>query len=345
VQTDAHTTIAQLQTMLKKRGFTVESGDGALTAEYGKYGRLAATVTHIGLLTLLAGVTVTSWTGFSGFQPVRPGEAMSFIRSDHSKLWVGKLPSWEVRVDGTSRENHPTGDPKQWYSDLAVVDGNGKVAAKKQISVNDPLSYGGVDVYQSSWGLDEVRVAFNGSEKRLPLQPMGKRYAAFLPLDATSILIFSVLDQKSPMRIFAKRADWQAPRIIKEVKQGESANLGMVRVTFVGVVPVTGLQYKCDPGIPIVYTAFGFIMLGVLLAIIPHRHVWASVEPNPPEQVEGCPVADADSQVPLTLFVGGKSYKAKIGFERMMDKALATGFGLVPPKGADDAPQEEEKQE
>lgn len=340
VKSDAQATIAQLQTMLKKRGFAVEVHDGQLTAEYGKYGRLAATITHIGLLTLLTGVTVTSWTGFSGFQPVRPGESMNFIRSEHSKLWIGKLPTWDVRVDATTRENYPSGDAKQWYSDLVVVDENGKVQAKQQISVNNPLSYGGVDVYQSSWGLDEVHVAFNGNEKHLPLQPMGKRYASFLPLEVDqngapqSILIFSVLDQNSPMRIFAKRVDWQGPRLIKEIKVGESANLGMVRITFLKVLPVTGLQYKCDPGIPIVYTAFGFIMLGVLLAIVPHRHVWASVERRM-DTGATCPDSggkQADLKELSTLYVGGKSYKAKVGFERMMDRALATGFGLVPPQ-------------
>lgn len=349
VTNNGQETIAKLETMLKKRGFTVEVHDGPyagsrqLTAEYGKYGRLAATITHIGLLTLLAGVTVTSWTGFSGFQPVRPGESMNFITSEHSKLWIGKLPTWDVRVDATTRENHPSGDPKQWYSDLVVVDENRKEQAKQQISVNNPLSYGGVDIYQSSWGLDEVHVAFNGSEKHLPLQPMGKRYASFLPLEVDSngapqsILIFSVLDQSSPMRIFAKRADWQGPRLIKEVKVGESADLGMVRVTFVRVLPVTGLQYKCDPGIPIVYTAFGFIMLGVLLAIVPHRHVWASVERRM-ETGGACPNSNGkeDLKEPFTLYVGGKSYKAKVGFERMMDRALATGFGLVPPPQASD---------
>lgn len=344
VESSATDAIAKLATILKKRGFVVEVHDGKLTAEYGKYGRLAATITHIGLLTLLAGVTVTSWTGFSGFQAVRPGESMSFITSEHSKLWIGKLPTWEVRVDGTTRENYPGGEPKQWYSDLAVVDERGKVQAQQKISVNNPLSYGGVDVYQSSWGLDEVHVAFNGSEKHLPLQPMGKRYASFLPLEVDkngapqSILIFSVMDQSSPMRIFAKRVDWQGPRLIKEVKIGESANLGMVRVTFLRVLPVTGLQYKCDPGIPIVYTAFGFIMLGVLLAIVPHRHVWASVERRV-ESGAACPDSNEennDLKEPYFLHVGGKSYKAKVGFERMMDKALASGFGLVPPPQATD---------
>src|SRR5690606_31886355 len=123
---------------LAKRHFTVKVNGQSMTAESGKYGRLAATITHIGLLTLLAGVSVTSWTGFSGFQPVLMGETMSLAKSQLSKLWIGQLPTWGVRVDRTRRENYESGEPKQWYSNLSIVDENGKVLKTGEISVNNP---------------------------------------------------------------------------------------------------------------------------------------------------------------------------------------------------------------
>jgi len=73
-------------------------------------------------------------------------------------------------------------------------------------------------------------------------------------------------------------------------------------------VPVTGLQYKCDPGLWITYIAFGFIIAGVMLAAVPHRQVWAQFVPG---ENEGG-----------TLYVGGRSVKAKIGFERLMPKLI-----------------------
>jgi len=310
--------MSNLVSRLVKERFNVKVQGTALTAEFGKYGRLAATITHIGLLTLLAGVTITSWTGFSGFQPVRLDESMSFEKSQHSKLWIGKLPSWRVRVDATRRENYPTGEPKQWYSDLTIIDEHGKVLKKGQISVNEPLSYGGVDIYQSSWGLDAIELSFNKDIRQLPLQPMGKRLAAFLPLDGSTILIFSILDQQSPVRIFAKRPDWDAPRMIAEVKPGNGIMMGTVEVKYIRAVPVTGLQYKCDPGIAIVFVAFAFIITGVCMAAIPHRHVWASLslqEPNVREKLS--------IDQPIVLYIGGRSLKAKVGFEKMMDRMLA----------------------
>lgn len=298
-----------------KRRFEVKVKDQAITAESGRFGRLAATVTHIGLLTLLLGVTITSWTGFSGFHPVRLDSTMSMAASEHSKLWIGKLPAWGVRVDATRRENYPTGEAKQWYTDLSIIDANKKVLKKGQISVNNPLSFDGVDIYQSSWGLDVIDLKFNGHEQRLPLEPMGKRYAAFLPLDRSTVLIFSVLDQTSPLRVFAKRPEWQAPKLITEVNPLGTSRLGSVELKYERVIPVSGLQYKCDPGIPIIYTAFAFIMAGVLLAAIPHRHVWASLAP----EFEGDENQLRNSPS-LVLYIGGRSVKAKVGFEKLMDR-------------------------
>jgi cytochrome c biogenesis protein len=295
---------------LRRSGYVVKVQGDQLTAEFGKFSKLAATVTHIGLLTLLTGVTITSWTGFSGFKPVRSGSDLTFGKSEHSKLWIGKLPTWNVHVNSTRREDYPTGEAKQWYSSLSVVDKSGHVLSTQEISVNNPLTYQSVDVYQSSWGLDQVIVSFNGTKRALPLRPMGKRYAAFLPLDETTVLILSVKSQTEPLRIFAKRSDWQAPHLIAELAPGKDTILGAVKVRYEDVIPVTGLQYKCDPGLPVTFVSFGFIIMGVILASFPYRLVWAA--------------AAKSEEGGWNFVVGGRSVKARVGFERTMQKIMQT---------------------
>jgi len=301
--------VDRLLTKLKHNLYFVRRKDNLLVAESGKVGRLAPTITHIGLLTLLLGVTITSWTGFSGFKPVLLGSDLFFGDSEHSKLWIGKLPTWHIRVDSTRRENYDSGEAKQWYSSLTVIDQNNRVVKTEEISVNTPLSYEGVDVYQSSWGLDQINVSFNGQAKSMPLRPMGKLYAAFLPLTKELVLVFSVKDQASPLRVFAKRPDWDAPKLLGEIAVGKSLKLGSVELKYGGAIPVTGLQYKCDPGIAITYTAFAFIMLGVCLASIPHRQVWAAVTP--------------DGNGAYFLCLGGSAKKGKILFGKQIDKIYA----------------------
>ncbi len=290
---------------LRKFGYKVDVNGSQLTAHWGKFGRIASSVTHVGLLTLLTGVTITSWTGFTGFQPILLHENLDFDKSEHSRMWVGKMPDWKIHVDATRREDYPTGEPMQWYSTLSVIDPKGKVLKTQEISVNNPLTYDGVDIYQSSWGLHGINVSFNGRKQFLQLNQMGAVHAAMLPLDDKTIMIFSVRNPKDPIKVFAKIPEWQAPRILTMLELGKPAKLGAVTVTYDELVPATGLQYKSDPGLPITYIAFGFIICGVLLASIPHRQVWAAAAEN-----------GADTE----LVIGGNSRKGKALFERSLKK-------------------------
>ncbi len=296
---------------LKRLGYSVCINGSQLTAESGKFGRLAPTVTHIGLLTLLAGVILSSWTGFSGFKGVCPGETLSFLDAEHSQLWLGKLPNWTVRVNETHREDYPSGEAKQWYSNLSVLDRNGKVQKTQTISVNEPLSYNGVDVYQSSWGLKTLKIRFNNDAKQLSLQSMGKLFAAFLPLPQNAVIIFSIRDAQAPLRIFAKREDWSSPKLLSQVPLGGQTDLGGVSLIYEGTVAQTGLQYKCDPGLPIVYLAFIFIIGGISLAAVPHRQVWA--------QLKESPSGNNNNQL---VTIGGTTKKGKISFARQIENIM-----------------------
>lgn len=311
--------IHELRARFKKDGYSLMVLDNKVTGEWGKFGRWSATITHIGLLSLLAGVIVTSWTGFTGFKPVSLGQTMSFADSEHSKQWLGKLPDWSVRVDATRREDYESGDPKQWYSTLSVVSPKGKVLKTQEISVNNPLEYEGVDIYQSSWALQSIAVSFNHQRPmKLQLQQMGGTQAAFVPLDGKTILIFSVRKQDAPVRVFGKIPEWKQPKMLAEIPAGKTANFGTVPITYVGPVPVTGLQYKSDPGLPITYVAFSIIIIGVMLAAFPHKQVWFCVK----EAGDGTSI----------LFMGGVSRKAKRAFEKALEKtqsALSDKFATV----------------
>jgi cytochrome c biogenesis protein len=293
---------------LKRLGYQVRWKDEAMTAEFGKVARLAPSITHVGLIALLVGVTITSWTGFSGFKPVKVGADFSFSDSEHSRLWVGRLPNWKVRVDNSRRENYPTGEAKQWYSHLTLVDARGRVLCAKEISVNDPLTFQGIDIYQSSWGLDSLKLDFNGHRRLLTLSPMGKLYAAFLPLTQDLVLIFSVKDQSGPVRVFAKRPDWQAPKLLGEINPNRNLKLGNVSIKLVEAIPVTGLQYKSDPGLGITYGAFAFIVVGVFLAMIPHRRLWGKIS------------SVGSIENTCRLSIAGTSPKAKLLFYKQLDK-------------------------
>lgn len=79
----------------------------------------------------------------------------------------------------------------QFHTDISLFDLNGKEVMRKTISVNDPLRYGGVTIYQTDWGFSALQVSKNGEGPfnlaMAPLQINGdkKLYGTFLPVGDT----------------------------------------------------------------------------------------------------------------------------------------------------------------
>jgi cytochrome c biogenesis protein ResB len=147
---------------------------------------------------------------------------------------------------------------------------------------------------------------------------MGKVYAAFLPLDEKSVLIFSIRTPDKPLKLFAKTEKMEAPKLVAEIPEGQSVKLGTVDLRYRRVVPITGLQYKCDPGLPVTYIAFAFIMTGIMMAAIPHRQLWAYASSGEAENAEN----NGSGGNACILTVGGRSLKARNAFEKSVDKIV-----------------------
>lgn len=73
-----------------------------------------------------------------------------------------------IRVNDFSIEYREDGSEKQFFSDLSVLDVNtGEQLTRKTISVNKPLRWGGVTLYQTDWSLAALSLRAEGS----PMQP------------------------------------------------------------------------------------------------------------------------------------------------------------------------------
>jgi len=73
-----------------------------------------------------------------------------------------------VRVNDFSIEYREDGSEKQFFSDLSVLDAStGEQLTRKTISVNKPLRWGGVTMYQTDWSLAALSLRAEGS----PMQP------------------------------------------------------------------------------------------------------------------------------------------------------------------------------
>lgn len=80
----------------------------------------------------------------------------------------------------------------QFRTDISLLDLNGKEVMRKTISVNDPLRYGGITIYQTDWGFSALQVSKDGEGPfnlaMAPLQINGdkKLYGTILPVGDTN---------------------------------------------------------------------------------------------------------------------------------------------------------------
>jgi len=93
-------------------------------------------------------------------------------------------------------------------------------------------------------------------------------------------------------------------KLVASVREGMSIDVNGVTLFVDKIIGSTGLQIKADPGIPIVYLGFGLLMLSVLMSYVSHSQIWAW------QQNE-------------RLYIGGRTNRASVGFEREMLEILA----------------------
>ena len=123
---------------------------GTLYVEKHRVARLAPYVVHLSLLIIFAGAIVDGKWGYRGFVSLGPGMRSHEVDSLSGNGPVQRLP-FTLRCDGAGMEKYPDGSPQQYWSWLAVEE-NGREVLKKQIFVNDPLTYKGIRFFQASYG-------------------------------------------------------------------------------------------------------------------------------------------------------------------------------------------------
>ena len=126
------------------------SEEGAvLYAEKGRLSRLGVYIVHLSVILLLIGGLVGSFWGFEGFVNIPEGEAVDTIRIRNTG-GLHRL-DFQIRCDDFNMELYDTGAPKEYRSSLSIIE-NGQTVFQKDIIVNDPLRYRGINIFQSSYG-------------------------------------------------------------------------------------------------------------------------------------------------------------------------------------------------
>ena len=118
-------------------------------AEKWRWTRFGVYTVHLSVIFLLLGGLVGSLFGFEGFVNIPEGEIINSIRIRNT----GKTQNldFEIKCEDFNISFYDNGAPKEYRSSLTVIE-QGKPVLKKDIIVNDPLRYKGINIFQSSYG-------------------------------------------------------------------------------------------------------------------------------------------------------------------------------------------------
>ncbi len=128
-----------------------QDGVQYLRADKGRWNKWGYILVHSAILVVLVGGWIGSEYGFRGNMAVPEGSSeheISFLQGTET----GHLSMpFEVRCNSFSIDFFPTGAPKEFLSNLTIID-HGKEVLTSDIIVNEPLYYKGVRIYQASFG-------------------------------------------------------------------------------------------------------------------------------------------------------------------------------------------------
>jgi cytochrome c biogenesis protein len=302
--------IASLMPLLEKQSYKVFQENNTLYARKGIVGRVGPIIVHAGMIIVLLGGIWGALTGFMAQEMIPSGGTFQVRNIFEAGVLSNKqVPKdWGIHVNRFWIDYTPKGEVDQFYSDLSVVNKEGKELDRKTIYVNKPLRYRGVTFYQTDWGIAGVRFKINNSpELLLPMvqlntQGNGRLWGTWIPTktDLSEGVSLVARDLQGTMVVYDIKGN-----LMSAVRPGMAIEINGVTLKIFELVGSTGLQIKADPGIPIVYTGFALLMAGVMMSYVSHSQIWALQQGD-------------------RFYIGGKTNRAQVSFERELIKILET---------------------
>jgi cytochrome c biogenesis protein len=302
--------------------------DGTLFfAQKGAWTRLAVIVVHVSILVIFTGSLIGNFFGYKASVMIPEGSTTDKVyqsNSDHTPIPMG----FTVTCNAFSLTYYDTGAPKEFRSDLVVkIDGN--EVQRKSIVVNDPMKYGGLTFYQSSYQAMDGQFTVTldntgtGSHQMFGMVPRREMRwdAEKVKFGITSISGPDFM-RKYRYKIWFDDANaspvefWVDEDVATKVKRAGAVYEINVKPRF-----ATGLQVVKDPGVWTVYIGCGLMILGlVIIFFMSHRRIWVFV---------------AKDGKNSSILLSGNANKNKIGFEKDMAN-LVDSFEEHKALGLDD---------
>ncbi|MBV9645888.1 MAG: cytochrome c biogenesis protein ResB [Candidatus Eremiobacteraeota bacterium] len=286
----------RIDRFFSERGWTIRKREfGGVEwsfADRHNWARRGVLVAHIGFVIIAAGTTIYWARGFSGTTTVLSGAAAT-IPQTGARLFLDRFT---YRIDPITTKSGIVYQPIDYVSDVHVTGRDGQSRALT-IRVNHPIDVDGTLVYQATYGFAvDFRVTKDGIPvPGIPTRPLEEgagfalgdtgraiRYHQFVgTIDRTNGGIAAdPRPNDAGVVVDVFDGDQQLGSAI--VPFGKSLDLGAgYRLTPLHYALYSGLQYRYDPGIPLVGIGAFVLLAGLCISLylLPAR-LYVRIDPE-----------------------------------------------------------------
>ena len=260
--------LEKIKLNLKKQGWNIKETDGRIAARQGVIGRLGPILIHLGMILLMIGATYGSLNGKTIEKFLAPGRSIDLLNNNEEKGLTIELQKFQIERD-------PQGRAEQYKSIVNIIEPNGNNQSK-EISVNYPLRYKGLTLYQADWSLAAITIQIDNSPKlQIPIEPISELgeqvWGTVIPTnkDGKNQILLTVNSELGPVNIYDNDGTLLTKLSINKEEKVKGALINIINI-----IPSSGLLLKHDPGVPLVYLSFAIILIGGSLSIISTKKIW-----------------------------------------------------------------------
>ena len=281
---------------VKKKQYSMFQQKNLVYSYKGLIGRIAPIIVHFSMILVLIGTIITSLFGFKA-QEIVPKTENFHIQNILSNGRLSIIPQNSARVNDFWITYTKNKTVSQFYSDISILNNHGNEIQRKTISVNYPLIHKSVYYYQTDWNLVGLRFKTNNNQKiEYPLvnvfpnqEKIWLTWISNSQLTQNGIIVL-IDNLEGYCSIYNEGGEF-----LGNMETNEKLNFNQ-NLTLLEILSSTGLQVKLDPGIPLIYLGFFFLMISTLMSYITYSQVW---------------MFQKDQQ----LFIGGNTNRALFDFE------------------------------
>lgn len=327
---------------------------GTIYVEKHRLVRLAPYVVHASLLIIFAGAILDGTRGYRGFINLNTGASTDIV-DPMTQPGPRRHLDFTVRCDAAGMDPYPDGSPKQYWSQLTVLE-NGREVEHKKISVNDPLTYKGMRFFQASYtsstgvprklvmeatwqegGVEKHRALtlIPGSTAPLDDQGSAVNLVDFIP---DYVLQGNQITSQSPeprnpaihLQVLRRAGPTTNAWVLAKSPELNPPNDTGITFRFVNVQmeATTGMEVAHEPGQWLIWPGCLLLTAGLMMALyLSHIRIWGITAVNK----KGQPV----------LLLGGQPSKYRENFERKFHELtdqVETALVKVSAEITEDAP-------